>query len=504
MTVESSSVARKAVTSTAWTYLSYGLSKGTNLLTTVILTRLLTPDEFGIVGFALTAMSFLDAVRSLGLEMALIQRRDRIDDAADTVFWMGLGSNTIIWYLTILVAPLVAAFFHEPQIPAILVALSFTFVISSFGSVHDALMNREMKFARRMIPSVGESVVKSIVSIGLALTLTQKGGGVWALVIGQIVGRATFTVLAWVVVSWRPRFRFFRDLAGQLLGFGYKIGIDSFLSALQANIDYVFIGRFLGERALGLYTVAFRVPEMVIINLCIVIAQVLFPTYSILQHDVEQLKRGMLTALRYIALVTVPAGIGLALISPVFTRVAFGMKFEESAPIMGVLSLYGMMLAISWNIGDVYKAIGRPDILWKTTLVEFCLLAPILYFLAQHSAFAVSLGHLSVAITVSIIRMIVASRVLKLPIRMFLAQFVPSVTGGLVMGAAVWLTLTLTSSLPDLASLVLAVLVGAVVYAAALWWLERDLALRVLEMIQDRIGFRSRRNRIAPAAGDVD
>jgi len=503
MTAESS-VAKKAVTSTAWTYLSYGLSKGTNLLTTIILTRLLTPDEFGIVGFALTAMSFLDAVRSLGIEMALIQRRDRIDEAADTAFWMGLGSNTIIWYAMILLSPLVASFFHEPLIPPILAALSFTFVISSLGSVHDALMNREMKFARRMIPSMGESIIKSIVSIGLALTLTQKGGGVWALVIGQMVGRVAFTVLAWMVVRWRPRFRFHRDLAGQLLGFGYKIGIDSFLSALQANIDYVFIGRFLGEHALGLYTVAFRVPEMVIINLCIVIAQVLFPAYSILQHDREQLKRGMLTALRYVALVTVPAGIGLALISPVFTRVAFGLKFEESAPIMAVLSLYGMMLAISWNIGDVYKAIGRPDILWKTTLIEFCLLAPVLYVLAQHSAFAVSLGHLGVAITVSLIRMVVASRVLKLPLRTFLVQFVPPLTGGLVMGAAVWGVLSVTSTLPDAASLALALITGAVVYAAALWWLERDLALQVFEMVQDRLGSRGRRNRIAPAAGEID
>lgn len=475
-------VAKKAVRSTAWTYLSYILSKGANLATTIILARLLTTAEFGIVGFALTAMSFLDAVRDLGLELALIQRREAIEEAAHTAFWMNLASNGAMWLLACLIAPFVAAFFNEPLIVIILPLLSFSFVISSFGGIHDALIKREMQFGLRFVPSLGESLLKSVVAVELALL----GLGVWALVLGQLAGRLTFTVLAWRVSPWRPKWRFKMPIARQLFSYGYKASIDSFLSALQANIDYVFIGRFLGDAALGVYTVAYRMPEILIINFSIVIAQVLFPAYAMLQHDRAQLRQGVLSALRYVSLVTVPMGVGMALIAPLFTLVFFGEKWAEAGAVMSILALYGAILAVSWNIGDVYKAIGRPDILWKTTLIEFLLLAPTLFVLAQYSAFAVALGHLGVAVLVSALRLLIASRILQISLPSALGQFLPSFIGSALMGVAVWGMLSLTAPIADSGggffALIGAVGLGGAVYIAALWWLERDLVQQGLRM----------------------
>jgi hypothetical protein len=180
--------------------------------------------------------------------------------------------------------------------------------------------------------------------------------------------------------------------------------------------------------------------------------------------------------------------VGLALVSNVFTRVVFGAEWTDAAPIMAALSIYGALLAVSWNVGDVYKAIGRPDILWKTAVVEFALLAPVLYTLAQRSAFAVSLGHVSVAFAVSALRLAIAIYLLKLSVRRTLAQFIPSVAGSAVMGAAVWGSLQLTAPLPGLIELGAAVLVGLVSYAGALGWLERDLMGGIYERIGERLG----------------
>jgi PST family polysaccharide transporter len=477
-------VTKKAVKSTAWTYLSYILSKGANLATTIILARLLTTAEFGVVGFALTAMSFLDAVRDLGLELALIQRRADIEDAAHTAFWMNILSNGAVWLLACAVSPLVAHFFNEPLVVIILPILSFSFVISSFGGTHDALIKRELKFGLRFVPSLGESLLKSVVAIELAL----MGLGVWALVLGQLAGRLTFTILAWRVLPWRPKLRFKPRIARQLFSYGYKASIDSLLSALQANIDYVFIGRFLGDAALGVYTVAYRMPEILIINFSIVIAQVLFPAYAMLQDDRDQLRQGVLSALRYVSIVTVPMGVGMALIAPLFTQLFFGAQWSEAGDVMAILALYGMILAVSWNIGDVYKAIGRPDILWKTTLVEFLLLAPILFVLAQQSARAVAIGHLGVAIAVSALRLLIASRMLQINFRSALRQFVPSLLGSALMGSAAWSALRVTDSLAQasalggLVALGATVALGSAVYVAALWWLERDLVRQGLRV----------------------
>ncbi len=483
-----SAVAQKTVSSTAVTYLSYLVSKGVNLLTTIILARLLTQEAFGIVGFAVTAMSFLDAVRDIGIEVAVIQRRENIEEASHTAFWISIISNIFIWLFTVAISPLVAAFFHQPLVVIILPVLSFSFVISSVGNVHDALLKRDMKFGRRIIPSLGESLIKSVVSVGLALS----GGGVWALVIGQLAGRTVFTIIAWRIVPFRPRWQFSRRIGSELIRYGYKVSIDSLLSALQANIDYVFVGFFLGDAALGVYTVAYRVPEMVIINLCLVVAQVLLPAYSILQENMDQLRKGMLVTLRYIALVTLPIGAGLALISVPLTRVLFGVKWDAAGPTMAVLCLYGTVLAISWNIGDIYKAIGRPDILWKTALVEFGLLGPTLFVLAQHSVFAVSLGHLSVALIVTTLRLGIATRTLKMPFRTIMAQFIPSLVGSALMSIAIVIVFALTLQWSDIAILVVSIPVGALTYAAALWWLERDVILNGLDMLR---GILSRRNK---------
>ena len=269
----SESLASKTVTSVAWTYASYVLSKSSAVIVTIILTYLIIPEKYGIVGFALTSMSFMDAIRDLGVGLALIQRRKDVEEAANTAFIMSIVSNILMWMFAFAISPAIADFFHEPEILVILPVISVSFIINGMGATHDALLQREMSFAKRAIPMVSASIVKGIVSVALAF----MGFEVWAIVFGLLAGRLVYTQVAWRVMPWRPNYRFNPRIAMELLRYGYKVSIDSFISALQANIDYVFIGRFLGEASLGLYTVAFRVPEMVIINFCTVVAQVSVP-----------------------------------------------------------------------------------------------------------------------------------------------------------------------------------------------------------------------------------
>ena len=470
----------KTLRSFSWAYLGYILGKSSTFITTIILARLLTPAQFGIIAFATTAIATLDAVRDLGVSLAIIQRRDRVDEASTTAFWLTLASNLIAWIVLVAVAPSVATFFQEPLINDVLPILSLTFIINGLGAVHDARLQREMQFGRRMIPTLAGSIVKGVVSITLALT----GFGVWALVFGQISGQTTYTGVIWRLTRWHPKLAFDMALAGELLAFGYKIIIDSTLSMLQTNIDYIFIGRLLGETALGVYTIAYRVPELIIINMCNVIANVLFPAYASIQEDRPRLRRTLLLAMRYIALVTVPVGVGLALISPLFVSVFFPPVWAEAGRIMAVLSLYGILIAITWNIGDIYKAIDRVDILWKTAVLEFVILAPVLFVLAQDSAFAVAVGHVCVAFVTSVLRLVIVVRLLGMDIRRIMAQFLSPVAGAALMSILVSLWLSLGHSMPSLVQLTLAVIVGALAYIGSLWYTERNLVIRVYNWLQ--------------------
>ncbi|MFN8373160.1 MAG: lipopolysaccharide biosynthesis protein [Anaerolineae bacterium] len=480
----SESFAKKTITSAAWTYLGYVLNKSSGAVMQILLTHLVVPAEMGIVTLAITTMSFLDAVRDMGVGLALIQRREDIEEAADTAFWINIIGNIFFWLVTVVGAPFVASFFNEPRLAQVLPVISLTFILTALGGIHDALLQRDMKFSKRIIPDLASSFTKAVITIILAFLLPDDQKA-WALVFGQIIGRVFYVIVVWNVQPWRPRWRINRRIAGQLLNFGYKISIDSFISALQANLDYVFIGRFLGEAVLGVYGTAFRVPELVIINFSNVIAGVLFPAYASLDNR-DNLKQAMLSTLRYIAIVTVPAGIGMALVAQLFVKTLLAPDYIDAGPMMALLALYGMFLAVSWNIGDVYKAIARPDILWKTSLLELVLLGTVLYFMAHISAIAVSFGHVCVAFVVSTVRLFIAIRLLELPVSKTFAQFIPSVVGSAIMGVAVWLSLQATAGLPGVISLVLSIAVGGLVYIAALYWLERDMVLRVAGQLRER------------------
>ncbi|MEM7115598.1 MAG: oligosaccharide flippase family protein [Chloroflexota bacterium] len=205
-------LAKKAASGVFWNYLSFGLGKGLVLITTAVLARLLTPEQFGIVGFATLAVSYLAVLKDLGLGAALIQRQDRIDEAADTVFTLNLLLGLILSAITIAAAPLVAVYFSEPQVTPILRVLGFTFVFNALGAIHIVRLQRRLDFRQKAIPDIGRSLAKGLISIGLALT----GFGVWALVIGQLAGVVAGVVLAWIMLPWRPNLRFGSDLARQM------------------------------------------------------------------------------------------------------------------------------------------------------------------------------------------------------------------------------------------------------------------------------------------------
>ena len=192
---------REAARAVAWNYLSFASGKVLVLITMAVLARLLTPAEFGIVGFATLALGYLGVFKDLGLGSAIIQRRDDLAESTQTVFTLNLILGAVLTGATMLAAPLVAAFFDEPLVVPILRVLAMTFVLEALGSIHIVLLKRNLDFRRKLIPDLGRAIVKGIVSIVAA----ALGYGVWALVWGQLASVLVAAVLSWMDVDWRPR-----------------------------------------------------------------------------------------------------------------------------------------------------------------------------------------------------------------------------------------------------------------------------------------------------------
>lgn len=471
-------ITRKATHGMAWNYLSFGSGKILNLVTISILAHILPPENFGVVALATLTMDYLSVINDLGLGAALIQRKRAVEDSANTAFLLNLLSSTLLTLITILVAPLAANFFHEPQVTPILRWLGLTFMFNAAGSVHNVLLQRELNFRKKIFPDLGHTVVKAAISIGLALS----GFGVWSLVIGQLAGTIIQSIILWVVLPWRPKLIWNASIAKELFQYGFSIMGNNAISVWEDSFDYFIIGLIYTPTALGIYTLAYRLPQTLVLNILWIMTAVLFPAFSSLQDQAEVLKRSFLSIVRYVELLVTPLCLGMFIAADPLIRVAFGEQWVDAIPILRVLSLYVWVVSIGFHVGDIYKAIGRPDILIKISIPMFVVRIFLLWLGAQYSLVGVAIAHLAAGIISATLRYFVAAHFLKLTIIDIVRELTSFVCGiGLLALALPALYLTANSA--PLTQLIVVVICGAAGYLGVVWLIERNSVLDALKIL---------------------
>jgi O-antigen/teichoic acid export membrane protein len=392
----------------AWAYSSYVGGRILILVSTAILARLLTPSDFGIVALAITFMALLEGLADLGLGPALIiQRAEDLYERAETAF---VGSVAIGLFLSLVVAavsPLVASFFHSPDLQPIAAALGANFFLRSLGSVPYAIAQKTLNFRARTIAEFVDVVIRGLVGIGLAL----DGFGPWSLVIGYLIGTVALDVTIWYLVAWRPRFQPKLAHLREMLGFGSKISAVSVVATVIANVDYAFIGRVLGAASLGLYTLGFRLPELIVLNLSVVAGEVLFPAYSAV--DRESLSRALLIAQRYTVMLALPLTVGLVTLARPIVLGLFGGQWVGSIEAMQILAVYAFMVTVGIPAGTVFKVTGRAGVLLALAVVRLVLVVGLIATFVSHGIDAVAVIQASIAFLAEIAGLAFASRILK-------------------------------------------------------------------------------------------
>lgn len=479
---------QRAVKGTLWVYASTYSGKFLVFLSTIILARLLIQEDFGVAGYALVVIGFVEVLRGMGIQAALIYFK-KDDDRINTAFWIsllvGLGLFLLTW---LAVAPLAGWFFQDPRAIPVTRLLGLTFPISALAIVHDSLLRKELAFKRRFVPEFMRSVGKGMVAIVLAIA----GLGYWSLIAGQIAAAAIAVIVLWIIVPWRPSLSIKGQHAPGLLRYGTNIVTVDALGVLLNNVDYLLIGRFLGAATLGVYTLAFRVPELLIKQFSDLVGKVTFPTYAEIQDDHEALRNGFLLTLQYSNMITIPLGLGLALIAGPFVLTFFGDKWAEAIPVMAAVALYTMLRAMVFNTGDIYKAQGRPEIISKIKIGQALVTLPALYLVVTTtgSVTAVAWTLVVLAFVTAIIKLIIAGRVLGLKYRSVALALRPSLMAGACMTLAVIGVLWLSAGWPPILRLALAVSAGAAVYLGTLWSLERGAVLQASHTLRSALANR--------------
>lgn len=466
------SFARKTVTGTAWVYAAYYAGKLVVFISTVILARILTKTEYGLVGYIVTFISFLDIARDLGIGAALIYHRNDIQTKS-TAFWLGLFIGFSIFILMWFSAPVLGIFLDDESIVPVLRLLALNYPIWAVGGTHEAILVKELAFNRKFIPDFSQAFAKGFISIVLALL----GYGPWSLIIGHLVGTLVNIIILWNIIPWRPSFEFKIPQAYDLLRFGLPIVGVNILGAIVLNSDYLIIGKYLGKEQLGVYTTAFRIPELIILQFCAIVAQVLFPMFSKIRDDSNALLQGFLQTSRYVSLITIPLGLGMALLTKPFILAVFSEKWIDAIPVMQSISIYALILSIGYNAGDVYKALGVPSILTRISFVKALILIPSLLLAVSYSSslITIALIQIGVAIIGSSINFIVTLKMLKINAVTLLNTFMPSVIAGIGMALILLVFNLFAVKWSPWIHVIVGTIIGGLSYLLIIWWREPEL-----------------------------
>ena len=344
-------------------------AQGANFLfrigTLMIFARLLAPEDFGIVGMVTVVTGVLSLFKDFGLSTATIQRVTISDEQTSTLFWLNLLVGGILWLLSSAIAPILVAFYHEPRLLWVTVALAAGFLFNAAGVQHSALLQRQMRFTALSLIEIISLLASSVVGIYMAVA----GLGYWALVGWSVILPAANSVGVWLITAWvpgRPR----REVEiRSMVRFGGTITLNSLVVYVAYNLDKALIGRFCGADALGIYGRAYQLISMPTEYINGAFSSVAFSTLSRLQDDQMLLKRYFLKGYTMVLTVTLPITIACALFAEDIILIFLGPKWKDAVVTFRLLVPTVLVFALINPTGWLLFSIGRVGRSLKIALV---------------------------------------------------------------------------------------------------------------------------------------
>ncbi len=343
----------------------FGWMAGTKLLSqvfswtvTLIVVRLLSPGDYGLMAMATIVLTFLNLVSEMGLSSAIVQRKNITQNIIRQCFGLILLFNSLLLILVYLSAPYISAFFAEPELLPVTRVLAISFIITAFTIVPEALLEREMQFKKISLINLASSVTGAITTLTLAL----NGFEVWSLVWGNI-SMVMVKAIAYNFINAKiviPSFSF--TGMKSISSFGGMVALERTLLFFYTQADSFIIGKIFGKEILGIYSVAAHIASLPMQKISGVINQVAFPAFSSIQTDKDAVAQYVLKAARLMSFTTFPIFWGLSCVSPEFVLVILGEKWLDAILPLQLLTLIMPFRMLGNIMSPVLRGIGRADV----------------------------------------------------------------------------------------------------------------------------------------------
>jgi O-antigen/teichoic acid export membrane protein len=350
-------LAFKSIRGGMTTITSQGIQFALRIAGTVILARLLSPSDYGLVGMVTVVIVFAEMFKDAGLSLATVQKEEITREQISTLFWINVLISATLGLCVLAGAPLVAWFYGKPELTAVTMALSLSFIISGLTIQHQALQRRHMRFGTL----AGIQIATQIITLAVTILLAYFGWRYWALVVGTLVSALAGTLLTFFFFPWIPGWMQKGTGVRKMLKFGGHLTGFNFINYFARNADNIFIGKFIGAEALGLYGRAYQLLLLPITMMSGPISNVAIPALSRLHEDRERLHRYYLHMLYMLSLIAGPI-VGIAfLASNDIVIILLGATWAPVSDVFKYLAIGGLLQPLYNTQAWLHLAVGRAD-----------------------------------------------------------------------------------------------------------------------------------------------
>lgn len=356
--MQQESLKNKTIKGVGWSAADALLGQGVTFIVGLVLARLLSPDEYGLIGICLIFTTVLNGIVDSGFSNALIRKKDVTDEDYNTMFTTNMAISIVLYVLLFVSAPFVSDFFHRVELTALVRVTGLILFFNALSITQVTILTKNIDFKTKTKASLVSAIISGVIGIAMAF----MGYGVWSLVAQQLSKQLLYTLCLWVLSKWWPKFTFYKDSFKYMWGFGWKLLASGILNNVWNQLYQVVIGRCYTSSTLGHYTRANEYASIFSSNLTLIVQRVSYPVLAEIQDDKERMVQGYRKVIKVTMFVTAVCMISLGAVSEPLIYTLIGTKWHEAATYLPLIcismSLYPLH-AINLNILQV---LGRSDI----------------------------------------------------------------------------------------------------------------------------------------------
>ncbi len=357
---------KKVFSGLIWKFGERLCAQGVSFLVSVVLARLLLPEDYGLISMVLIFITIADVFVTSGFSTALIQKRNATNKDFSTIFYCGFAVSLVVYLILFLTAPLIAKFYRQPQLALILRVFALRIPISAYNSVQSAYVSRHMIFRKFFFATLIGTILSGVVGIVMALS----GCGVWALVCQYLTNTIVDTIVLRFTIPWHLSREFSWASAKSMMSYGWKVLAADLSGTFFDQLRGMVIGRMYTTADLAFYNKGNQLPNLITSNISSSVMTVLFPAIANVSDDEERVKQMIRRAVKLMAFIVFPMMVGLMAVAKPLIVVLLTEKWSQTSFFVQMLSLSSVVGLLSNVSIQAIKAIGRSDVLLRLEIYK--------------------------------------------------------------------------------------------------------------------------------------